>query len=48
MNIDLLSDKMVWAPGGPGGCGKGGQFPLRTGFGGPHVRIQNVIVGGRQ
>jgi len=48
MNIDMLSDKMEWAPGGPGGCGKGGQFPLRTGFGGPHVRIQNVIVGGRQ
>lgn len=48
MNIDVLSDKLEWAPGGPGGCGKGGQSPLRVGFGGPHVRIQNVVVGGRQ
>jgi TldD protein len=47
-NIDMLSDKVEWAPGGPGGCGKGGQQPLRVGFGGPHVRIQNVVVGGRQ
>jgi TldD protein len=47
-NIDALSDKLEWAPGGPGGCGKGGQWPLPTGFGGPHVRIQNVVVGGRQ
>mgnify|MGYP001063024309 CR=1 FL=1 len=48
MNIDMLSNKVEWEPGGPGGCGKGGQFPLRVGDGGPHVRIQNVVVGGRQ
>jgi TldD protein len=30
-----------------GGCGKGGQSPLPVSTGGPHVRIQNVIVGGR-
>jgi TldD protein len=47
-NIDMLSDKIEWAPGGPGGCGKGGQDSLRVGIGGPHVRIQNVVVGGRQ
>ncbi|MGQ9610642.1 MAG: TldD/PmbA family protein [bacterium] len=48
MNIDAIGDKLEWAPGGPGGCGKGGQQGLRVGFGGPHVRIQNVVVGGRQ
>ena len=48
MSIDMLSNKVEWAPGGPGGCGKGGQQSLRVGFGGPHVRIQNVVVGGRQ
>ena len=31
-----------------GGCGKGGQSPLQVGFRGPHVRMGNVVVGGRQ
>ena len=48
MSIDMLSDKVEWVPGGPGGCGKGGQNSLRVGLGGPHVRIQNVVIGGRQ
>jgi TldD protein len=48
MNIDMTSDSVIWSPGGPGGCGKGGQGPLKTGTGGPYVRIQNVVVGGRQ
>ncbi len=30
-----------------GGCGKGGQSPLPVTFGAPHLRIQNVVVGGR-
>jgi TldD protein len=30
-----------------GGCGKGGQMPLAVSVGGPHVRIKNVVVGGR-
>jgi TldD protein len=30
-----------------GGCGKGGQMPLPVSVGGPHLRIQNVVVGGR-
>ena len=30
-----------------GGCGKGGQMPLPVSVGGPHVRIKNVVVGGR-
>lgn len=30
-----------------GGCGKGGQMPLSVSVGGPHLRIKNVVVGGR-
>jgi len=32
---------------GAGGCGKGGQFPLPVTFGSPHIRIRDVIVGGK-
>ncbi len=32
--------------GGAGGCGKGGQYPLPVTDGSPHIRIQNVTVGG--
>ena len=47
MNIDMIGDDLTWAENaGPGGCGKGGQYPLRVGIGGPHIRIQNCIVGG--
>lgn len=48
MNIDMIGKELGWHPGGPGGCGKGGQSGLRTGLGGPHIRIQDVVVGGRQ
>jgi len=47
MNIDMLGDT-VEMPTVGGGCGKAGQAPLPVGFGGPYVRIQNVVVGGRQ
>lgn len=30
-----------------GGCGKGGQMPLPVSVGGPHLRIKDVVVGGR-
>jgi TldD protein len=30
-----------------GGCGKGGQSPLPVSVGGPHLRIKDVVVGGR-
>jgi len=46
MNIDMIGDDLEWMPNGRGGCGKGGQFPLRVGIGGPHIRIQNCVVGG--
>ena len=48
LNIDRIGDDLEWEPNGPGGCGKGGQHPLRVGLGGPHIRIQNCVVGGQQ
>jgi len=33
--------------GGLGGCGKGGQAPLPVSDGGPHIRIRNVVIGGK-
>jgi TldD protein len=47
MNIDSIGNTVELPPVG-GGCGKAGQSPLPVGFGGPYVRIQNVVVGGRQ
>jgi len=48
MNIDMIGDDVGFTPNGPGGCGKGSQHPLRVGLGGPHIRIQNCVVGGQQ
>jgi TldD protein len=31
-----------------GGCGKGGQSPLPTSEWAPHVRVQNVVIGGKR
>jgi len=45
-NIDRVGNDFRMH-GGLGGCGKGGQSPLRVGDGGPHCRIQNVVIGGR-
>ena len=45
-NIDAIgSDLRLY--GGLGGCGKGGQSPLRVSTGAPHIRIRNCLVGGR-
>ena len=46
MNIDAIGNDIVFY-GGLGGCGKGGQSPLRVSDGGPHIRIRNVTIGGR-
>jgi len=43
--IDGLADDLQIRESG-GGCGKGGQSPLPVTFGGPHVRIRDVVVGG--
>jgi TldD protein len=45
-NIDMIGDDLVMF-GGLGGCGKGDQSPLPVGLGAPHVRIKNVVIGGR-
>ncbi len=34
--------------GGLGGCGKKGQSPLPVSFGGPHILVRNVLIGGRK
>lgn len=48
LSIDQIGNQVGWAPNGPGGCGKGIQHPLRVGYGGPHIRIQNCMIGGQQ
>lgn len=44
-NIDLIGRDPA-SRDGPGGCGKGEQAPLAVSFRSPHIRIQNVVVGG--
>ena len=43
-DIDAISNDTLYTNGG---CGKGGQMPLPVSVGGPHIRIKNVVVGGR-
>ncbi len=45
-NIDAIGDDLALF-GGLGGCGKGNQAPLPVSLGGPHIRIKNVVIGGR-
>ncbi len=45
-NIEMIG-RDFRLEGGAGGCGKGGQWPLPTTTGAPHVRIHTVTVGGR-
>ena len=45
-NIDAIGDDFEWSRGA-GGCGKNDQVPLPVGMGAPHVRIQDVAIGGR-
>jgi TldD protein len=44
-NIDAIGDDFMWIDAG-GGCGKGGQNGLPVSFGSPHIRIQDVVIGG--
>lgn len=45
-NIDLVgSDYTPFEDGG--GCGKGGQWPLPTSMWSPHIRIRDVVAGGK-
>ncbi len=44
-NITMIGNDLKHF-GGLGGCGKGGQFPLPVSTGAPHIKIDNVLVGG--
>jgi TldD protein len=44
-NIDRIGNDFIWL-NEAGGCGKANQFPLPVGVGAPHIRIQNVVIGG--
>jgi TldD protein len=44
-NIDMIGNDAS-GDKGLGGCGKGAQAPLPTSGLCPHIRIQNVVVGG--
>jgi TldD protein len=44
-NIDAIGNDFIWVDTA-GGCGKGGQNGLPVSFGAPHIRIQDVIIGG--
>lgn len=44
-NLDLVGNDLEMNQGG--GCGKGGQAPLPVSNGSPHIRIRNVLIGGR-
>lgn len=46
-NIDMVG-KDFQPHESAGGCGKGGQMPLPTSEWAPHVRIQNVVIGGQK
>jgi len=46
-NIDGIGNDLEMH-GGLGGCGKDRQFPLPVSDGGPHIRIRNVVVGGKK
>jgi len=46
MSIDAVGDDFQWL-NHAGGCGKGNQHPLPVGMGAPHIRIQDVVIGGR-
>jgi TldD protein len=45
MNIDAIGDDFSWSKSG-GSCGKG-QGGLPVTFGAPHIRIQDVVIGGK-
>lgn len=44
--IDGIADDLQIHQGG-GGCGKGFQSPLPVTFGSPHIRIRDVVIGGK-
>lgn len=45
-HIDAIGNDVILFTG-PGGCGKAGQWPLPVSTGGPHLRIKELVVGGK-
>jgi len=45
-NIDGFGNDFTMIQKG-GGCGKGGQSPMPVTFGSPHIRIRDVVIGGK-
>ncbi|NMB63557.1 MAG: hypothetical protein GYA16_01670, partial [Spirochaetes bacterium] len=45
-NIEAIANDCTLF-GGLGGCGKQGQGPLPVSSGGPHILINNVLIGGK-
>lgn len=43
-NIDAVGDDVEYMAGGY--CGKGEHYPLPVSYGGPHIRIRDVVIGG--
>ena len=46
-NVAMIGNDRIMF-GGLGGCGKEGQSPLPVSFGGPHLLINDVLIGGKQ
>ena len=46
-NIDMIGSDFTFR-NGPGGCGKAGQSPLPVAQGSPHIRIQKIVIGGKE
>ncbi len=46
VSIDAIGNDFKWLETADG-CGKGGQMPLPVSMGSPHIRIQDVIMGGK-
>jgi TldD protein len=47
-NIEGATRELLIRSGYFGGCGKGGQFPLPVGLGGPHLLVKEVHFGGER
>jgi TldD protein len=45
LNIDAIGNDLDMNEGG--GCGKGGQSPLPVSNGSPHIRIKDLLIGGK-
>jgi len=46
MHLSMIGNDFAIIDSG-GGCGKGGQMPLPVSHGSPHIRIENVVIGGK-